>query len=45
VLELRALAFRGSADIVAAADADALCVVPADREVRAGAMVDYRPLR
>jgi len=44
VIELHPLPFRGSADIVTAAAADALCVVPADTEVEAGARVAYRPL-
>ncbi len=45
VLELHGLPFRGSADIVTAANADALCVVPRDTEVEAGEMVAFRPLR
>ena len=43
-LELVPLAFRGSADIVAAARADALVVVPADGAIRTGERVAYRPL-
>ena len=44
VLELHPLPFRGSSDIVTAAAADALCVVPADTELEGGTMADYRPL-
>jgi len=44
VLELEAIPFRGSSDIVSAARADALCVIPADGSIRTGDLVDYRPL-
>ena len=44
VSELEPLPFRGSADIVAAAKADALAIVPAGGEIRSGALVEYRPL-
>jgi len=43
-LELAPLPFRGSADIVAAAQADALAIVPVGRDVATGELVDYRPL-
>jgi len=42
--ELEPLPFRGSADIVCAAQADALVIVPVGGEVKSGAAVDYRPL-
>lgn len=42
---LEPLPWRGSADIVAAARADALVVVPAGATVAGGDRVDYRPLR
>lgn len=41
---LEPLPFRGSADIVAAARADALAIVPAGGEIRADEMIEYRPL-
>ena len=44
VLELHPLPFRGSADIVTAAAADALCIVPADGELANGATASFRPL-
>jgi molybdopterin molybdotransferase len=37
--------FRGSADIVAASESDALVVVPAESEIAPGDVVLYRPLR
>ncbi|MEX1024052.1 MAG: gephyrin-like molybdotransferase Glp [Planctomycetota bacterium] len=43
-LELEPVAYRGSADIVGAARADALAVVPADREILPGDVVQFRPL-
>jgi molybdopterin molybdotransferase len=42
--ELEALPFRGSADMVAAARANALAIVPVGGEIRTGELVDYRPL-
>ncbi len=45
VAELEPLPFRGSADIVAAARADALAIVPALGEIQTGELVQYRPLR
>jgi molybdopterin molybdotransferase len=44
VSELEPIPFRGSADIVAAARADALAIVPAGGEIRSGELVEYRPL-
>ncbi len=44
VSELAPLPFRGSADIVSAARADALAIVPAGGEIRTGAVIEYRPL-
>jgi molybdopterin molybdotransferase len=44
VCELEPLPFRGSADIVAAAQADALAIVPAGGEIGTGELVEYRPL-
>jgi len=44
VLELEPIPFRGSADLVAAAKADALAIVPAGGEIRPGELVDFRPL-
>ena len=44
VLELEALPFRGSADIVHAARADALAVIPPNRSVATGDLISYRPL-
>jgi molybdopterin molybdotransferase len=44
VSELTPLPFRGSADLVSAARADALAIVPAGGVVRRGAPVEYRPL-
>ena len=44
VAELEPLAYRGSADIVAAARAHALVVIPALGQIRPGEMVEYRPL-
>lgn len=44
VSELEPIPFRGSADIVAAARADALAIVPAGGEVRSGELIGYRPL-
>jgi molybdopterin molybdotransferase len=41
---LEPLAFRGSADIVAAARADGLAIVPAGAEVRTDELIEYRPL-
>jgi len=43
--ELEPLPFLGSADIVAAARADALAVVPPGGELAPGTLVQYRPLR
>ncbi len=43
--ECEPVPFRGSADIVAASLADALVVVPAESEIAAGELVEYRPLR
>ncbi len=42
--ELVPLPWRGSADIVAVARADALVIVPADGTISDGELVDYRPL-
>lgn len=42
--ELAPLAYRGSADIVAAARADGLAIVPVGGELVPGALVEYRPL-
>lgn len=42
--ELVPLPFRGSADIVAAARANALAIVPAGGAIRPGELVEYRPL-
>ena len=42
--ELEPIPFRGSADTVAAAWADALAIVPAGGEVEPGEIIDYRPL-
>jgi len=44
VPELEPLPWRGSADIVAVSEADALVVVPADGEIRPDELVDFRPL-
>jgi len=44
ITELDALPFRGSADLVTAARADGLVIVPAGGEIRPGEIVDYRPL-
>ena len=44
VSELEPLPFRGSADNVAAARADALAIVPAGGAIRTGELVEYRPL-
>lgn len=44
VSELAPLPFRGSADILSAARARALAVVPAGGEIRPGELVEYRPL-
>lgn len=44
VSELEPLPFRGSADNVAAARADALAIVPAGGEIRTGELIEYRPL-
>lgn len=44
VSELAPLSFRGSADIVSAARADALAIVPAGGEIRTGEPIEYRPL-
>ena len=43
-LELEPLAFRGSADIVNAARADGLAIVPVGSGIEAGARVQFRPL-
>jgi molybdopterin molybdotransferase len=45
VSELQPLPFRGSADIVAAARADALAIVPPGGELQTGERIAYRPLR
>jgi molybdenum cofactor synthesis domain-containing protein len=45
VVELEPLPWRGSADIVTAARADALVVIPPGAALARGAGVDYRPLR
>lgn len=42
---LEPLAFRGSADHVAVAEADAFVVIPADGSIRTDELVDFRPLR
>lgn len=42
--ELEPLPFRGSADIVAAARANGLAIVPVGGELRPGALIEYRPL-
>jgi molybdopterin molybdotransferase len=44
VEELEPLSFRGSADIVAAAGAQGLAIVPAGAELQPGDVIDYRPL-
>lgn len=44
VSELEPIPFRGSADSVAAARADALAIVPAGGEIRSGELIEYRPL-
>lgn len=44
VSELEPLPFLGSADIVAAARASALAIVPPGSAIRPGELVDYRPL-
>jgi len=44
VTELDAVPFRGSADHVAAARADALVVIPVGGEIRPGELVEFRPL-
>jgi molybdopterin molybdotransferase len=44
VPELEPLAYRGSADLVAAAQADALAIVEVGSELRPGDTVAYRPL-
>ncbi|NOT31404.1 MAG: molybdopterin molybdotransferase MoeA [Planctomycetes bacterium] len=44
VSELEPIPFRGSADIVAAARADALAIVPAGGEIQSGQLIEYRPL-
>ncbi len=44
VSELEPIPFRGSADIVAAARADALAIVPAGGALQPGDLVEYRPL-
>jgi len=41
---LEPLPFRGSADIVAAARADGLAIVPAGGEIRTDELIEYRPL-
>ncbi|HED65622.1 MAG TPA: molybdopterin molybdenumtransferase MoeA [Planctomycetes bacterium] len=43
VRELHPLAYRGSADIVGAAAADGLCVIPPGETIRPGQSVTYRP--
>jgi len=43
-LELEPLAFRGSADIVNAARADGLAIVPVGAGIESGARVQFRPL-
>lgn len=43
-LELEPLSFRGSADIVNAARADALAIVPVGGGIQAGERVQFRPL-
>jgi len=43
-LELEPLSFRGSADIVSAARADGLAIVPVGAGLQAGALVQFRPL-
>ena len=45
VVELEPLAFRGSADHVSVAEADAFVVIPADESIQTGQLVSYRPLR
>ena len=45
VFTLEPLAYRGSADHVAVAEADGFAVVPADATIRAGELVSFRPLR
>ena len=41
---LEPLPFRGSADIVAAAKANGLAIVPAGSEIRTDELIEYRPL-
>jgi molybdopterin molybdotransferase len=43
--ELHPLPWRGSADMVGVADADAFAVIPADASLSAGERASYRPLR
>jgi molybdenum cofactor synthesis domain-containing protein len=43
-VELLEVPWRGSADVVGAAAADALVVVPGDGAIASGEVVDYRPL-
>ena len=45
MLELHPVPWRGSADIVSLARADALVVIEADAEIHRGEIVCYRPLR
>jgi molybdopterin molybdotransferase len=42
--ELWPIEWKGSADIVAASQADAFAVIPPGATIEAGAMIDYRPL-
>ena len=44
IVELEGLPFRGSADIVNAAQANALAIVPVDSSIEDGDLVSYRPL-
>ncbi len=44
VFQLEPLAYRGSADHVAVAEADGFAVVPADRTIQPGELVHFRPL-
>ncbi len=44
VVELHPIVFRGSADIVSAAEADGLAVVPANGTIHPGEVIDFRPL-
>ncbi len=44
-VDLEPVPWRGSADIVAVAESDALVVIPPDETIEAGQLVTFRPLR